>query len=474
VWLAVSLALAGCSGFGPLAPADESAPGHYVDGESASKPSRPLATSWPSVFGSAELAHLVADANLDNLDIAIAQSRIAEAEAQTGISASALYPTLSGSGEADTAETPATLAVTHSPYPKTYSRQYTLGLTASYTLDIWGKNAAALQSAKATELQARFQKADTTLTTVAAVANAYFNILAAQDRLRIAHQNVASADRILTAIKGRLSVGTATQLDVAQQESVVATQRASVPPLEQTVLQGRATLAVLVGKAPEQLTVHGGTLNALRTPTVSPGVPSQLLTRRPDIAVAETGLEAGKANVAVARASFFPAVDLTARGGLESIALKTLLSPDAEFYSLAASLAQPIFDGYNLQNQLEFQRSKYAELLQTYRKAIISAFSDVDSALVAIRKTREHEQLQAVVVSASERAYRITEERLKEGTIDIVTLLQTQSTLFQAQDQLVQVRLERFQASVSLYQALGGGWTREDIVAANTNEGEKP
>jgi NodT family efflux transporter outer membrane factor (OMF) lipoprotein len=470
--MAFSVMLAGCSGFDPLANADESAPRQYV--EAASKPTLPLATSWPSVFGSDELTRLVAAANLDNLDIAIAQSRIAQAVATTGVSAAALYPALTGSAESDANETPATLSVTRGPYPKTYSRQYTLGLTASYTLDIWGKNAAALESAKASELQARFQKADTTLTTVAAVANGYFNILAAQDRLRIAHQNVASADRILTAIKGRMSVGTATQLDVAQQESVVATQRASIPPLEQTVLQGRATLAVLIGKVPEQLTIRGGTLDTLHTPPVAPGVPSQLLTRRPDIAVAEAGLEAGKANVAVARASFFPSVDLTAHGGFESIALKTLLSPDAEFYSLAASLAQPIFDGYSLQNQLEFQRSKYAELLQTYRKAIISAFSDVDSALVAVRKTREHEQLQAVVVSASERAYRITEERLKEGTIDIVTLLQTQSTLFQAQDQLVQVRLARFQASVSLYQALGGGWTREDIVAARTNEGQVP
>jgi NodT family efflux transporter outer membrane factor (OMF) lipoprotein len=464
--------LCSCSGFEPLATPDQSAPKVFVEG--ASGPTAALRTNWPSVFGSTELTQLVADANIANLDIAIAVSRIAQAEAQAGISAAALYPTVSGTADATASGTPGTLAGVGSPSHENYSRQYSLGLTASYALDIWGKNAATLEAARQTAIQARFQRDATALTTVAAVANAYFNILAAQDRLRIARDNVKSADRILNAIKGRLSVGTATQLDVAQQESVVATQRASVPPLEQTVLQGRSTLAVLIGRAPEQLTIKGGSLDTLRSPMIPPGIPSQLLQRRPDIAVAEAGLLSGKANVAAARAAFFPSLDLTAQAGFETTALKALISPDAEFYSIAANLAQPIFDGYNLQNQLEFQRSKYAELLQTYRKAIISAFSDVDTALVAVRKTREHERLQTVVVDASRRAYMITDERLKEGTIDIVTLLQTQSTLFQAQDQLVQVRLERFQAAVSLYQALGGGWTRDDLATAMTNEGKTP
>jgi len=475
-WLCIALmataALGGCSGFDPLPPADDSTPKAYADGASAPTPS--VRTDWPGVFGSGELTALVADANLGNLDMAIAVSRIAQAEAQVGISAAALYPTLSGNGGASTSATPGTLASTSGPYWTTYSQQYSLGLTASYTLDLWGKNAASLEAARQTALQARFQRDATALTTIAAVVNAYFNSLAAEDRLRIAHDNVRSADRILNAIKGRLSVGTATQLDLAQQESVVATERASVPPLEQAILQERSALALLLGRAPEQLTIKGGSLDRLRTPDLAPGLPSQLLRRRPDIAVAEAGLQSGKANVAAARAAFFPSLDLSARAGVESLALKTLLSPDAEFYSLAANLAAPIFDGYNLQNQLEFQRSKYAELLQTYRKAILSALSDVDTALVAVRKTRDHERLQAAVVEASQRAYRITEERLKEGTIDIVTLLQTQSTLFQAEDQLVQVRLQRFQAIVSLYQALGGGWTRDDLAAAAPTSDKTP
>ncbi len=465
-WMLAGLGLlAGCAGFEPLAAPDTGAPERYFEAASTPTSAAPVPKDWPRVFGSAELSKLVDDATIGNLDIAVAISRIAQAEAQAGISRAALFPTLGGSADVTHSQTPGTLKSSTGPFQSTRSDQYSLGLTASYELDLWGKNVATLEAARQTAVQARFQRDVTALSTVAAVVNAYFAILAAQDRLAIARENAVSAERVLTAIRGRLSVGTATKLDVAQEESVVATQRASIPPLEQTISQSRSTLAVLLGVAPEQLTIKGGSLRSLRSPRIAPGLPSQLLLRRPDIAVAETGLEAGKANVAAARAAFFPTVDLTVKGGVESTLLRTLLRPDAEFYSLAAGLTQPIFDGGNLENSLQYQRGKYAELLQTYRKAIIQAFSDVDTALVAVKKTREHEQLQAVVVEASRRAYLITEERLKEGTIDIVTVLQTQSTLFSAEDELVQIRLQRYQAIVSLFQALGGGWTRDDLAA---------
>ena len=465
-WAAVSFVaavLSGCSGFDALPEADTSAPARFVDAPRQPQPA--VSHHWTSGFGSTELDRLVATAEAGNLDIAVAAARIAEAEAQAGEAGAALYPTLSGTANTSTARTPGTMKTTTAPFTATTSRQYSLGLTASYTFDLWGKTAATREAARQGAIEAQFQRDVTILATTASVASTYFQILSAQDRLRIARNNVASAERILAAIRARLSVGTATALDVAQEESVVASQKAAIPALEQSVAQGRSTLAVLLGLAPEQLTVTGGSLGRLKAPAVQPGLPSQLLLRRPDVASAEAGLKAGKANVEAARAAFFPSVTLSGNAGVESIALKTLLSPDAAFYSLAAGLAQPIFDGYQLESNLAFQSSKYAELLGTYRKAIISAFSDVDTALAAVRWTREHEVLQADVVRASRRAYMITEQRLKEGTIDIVTVLQTQSTLFQAEDQLVQVRLQRFQALVSLYQALGGGWSREDLAA---------
>jgi outer membrane protein TolC len=182
------------------------------------------------------------------------------------------------------------------------------------------------------------------------------------------------------------------------------------------------------------------------------------LTQRPDIREAEANLAAADANVANARAQFLPSITLTGEGGYESAVLKTLLRPESAFYTLAAGLAQPVFEGGRLQGNLDLQRGRQDELLQTYRKTVITAFGDVEIALDAVRQTARRERLQQEVVTSSRKAFDISEERFRQGTIDLVTLLQTQQTLFQALDTLAQARLARLQAIVGLYQALGGGW----------------
>jgi len=296
---------------------------------------------------------------------------------------------------------------------------------------------------------------------LASLANTYFQVLVAQDRLQIARENIRAAENVLGAIRGRVDVGTATALDVAQQETVIANLRVNIPVLERQMLQQKNLVAVLVGRTPESVTIKGGRLRALALPNVRPGLPAQLLLRRPDIASNEARLAAAEANIVAARAAFLPNITLTGSGGLSSIALRNLLRPDAIALSAAASVAQPIFDGGNLQGQLDAARGSRNELLADYRKSIITAMSDVENALIGIRKYAEQERAQAVAVETARRAYQITEQRLREGIIDVVTLLNTQTTLFAAQDALTLVRYQRLLAIVSLYQALGGGFTRE-------------
>ena len=191
---------------------------------------------------------------------------------------------------------------------------------------------------------------------------------------------------------------------------------------------------------------------------MTPGLPSELLTQRPDIRAAEANLAAANANVANARAQFLPSIMLTGEGGYQSAVLKTLLRPESAFYTATAGLTQPIFEAGKLQGNLDLQKGKQDELLQTYRKTVISAFGDVENALDAIRQTALRERLQRQVVASSRQAFTISEQRFREGTIDLVTLLQTQQTLYQAEDTLAQARLAHVQAIVTLYQALGGGW----------------
>ena len=283
-------------------------------------------------------------------------------------------------------------------------------------------------------------------------------MLASQDRLRTAESNIASATRVLEAIRQRFQAGTGTDLDLAQQESVVANQRAAVPPLRLTLAQNINALALLVSRPPESLRVAGGSTNQISSPRVTPGLPSELLTQRPDIRRQEAQLAAATANVGSARAQFFPSIQLTSVGGYQSSQLVSLFQPHAAFFNLVGGLTQPIFDGGAILGNFELTKAKQDELLQTYRKTVVSAFTDVDNALASIRQSTDKLRLQQQVVAASRRAFGLSEQQLRAGTADIVTVLNTQLTLFQAEDVLWQAKLAKLLAMVSLYQALGGGW----------------
>jgi len=207
-----------------------------------------------------------------------------------------------------------------------------------------------------------------------------------------------------------------------------------------------------------QVDCEGGSLEQIRIPRVTPGLPSELLTQRPDIRRQEAQLASATANVGSARAQFFPTIQLTGQAGFQSTALSTLLNPQAAFYSAVASATQPIFDGGRILGNFQLTQARQEELLQTYRKTIVQAFADVDNALYSIKQTTIRLQLQRQVVASSRRAFELAEQQMRAGTADIVTVLNTQLTLFQAEDVLWQAQLARLQAIVSLYQALGGGW----------------
>jgi NodT family efflux transporter outer membrane factor (OMF) lipoprotein len=425
---------------------------------------------WWRSFHSRELTSIVEQAQQANLDIAAAVARIVQADAQARIAGAALLPAIQLNGDASHARSSRnsrTVNGTSVGGGSVERDNYQASLAASYEIDFWGKNRSALRAAEETAVASRFDREVVALTTVATAANAYFSVLAAQDRLKAARDNLKSANRVLDLIKQRVEAGTASALETAQQESVVATQRAAIPPLEQTLKQNRTALAILMARSPERVHVRGGSLDAIAIPRVTPGLPSELLTQRPDIREAEANLASANANVENARAQFLPSITLTGEGGYQSAVFKTLLQPESAFYTLAAGLTQPIFDAGRIQGNFDFQKGRQDELLQTYRKTVITAFGDVENALDAVRQTALRERLQRDVVTSSRRAFDISEDRFRQGTIDLVTLLQTQQTLYEAQDTLAQARLDRLQAIVSLYQALGGGWLPKPREASN-------
>ena len=458
-------------------------PTRFRETKPKSAPSIGSAREFASRFGSKELRTLVDGAISDNFDIAAAVARIKEADAQARVSSAALWPSLNLTNSAERLQTPAAAlgpSVNNSSAQAVSGSQssgssgavrnnfFQSGLNASYQIDFWGANEDASKAARLLANASRFDRQVVEISTIASVLNGYFMVLNAQDQLRIAHENVRIAREVFLAIKARLDVGTATILDVAQQETVLDTQLASIPPLEQSLRQQRNLLAVLLGRTPEGFAVKGVSLKALHFPKVEPGLPSEVLLRRPDVAEAEAKLASQEFSVLQARAAFFPTVTLTGQYGLQAIVFKNLFRPEAIAWETLATASQPLFDGYNLQGQYMLQQGKYAELAAGYRKQVLTALSDTENALIAIAQNGRQLRLQQDSVSAAKRALDAAQARLKEGTIDIVTLSTTETAYFQAQTQLETVRLTYFQAATTFYQAIGGGWsptTREAEIA---------
>lgn len=435
----------------------------------------PPELDWWRGFHSAELTDYIERAQSNNFDIAVAIAQLEQADAQVRITGAALLPAINANASATQSQGASTGTQSQSASGTTGSstgtnRIYNANLSASYILDIWGKNRAALLATEETAIVQRFNREVVTLTTVTTVANTYFAILGAQDEIRILNEDVAAATRILDLIKAEMNAGTLSGLDVAQQESLVATLRAQIPPFELIVRQDRAALALLIGRAPEHVSARGGSLTRLATPKITPGIPSSILTQRPDVREAEAQLSSANYSVESARAAFFPTIQLTGQTGFQSLALASLFGPGAWFYTASAALTQPVFDGFLLLGQLEQQIALQKQFLQAYRKSVISAFVNVEQALIAVEEDTRQERLQSQAVTASRKAFELSEAQLRAGTVNMVTVLQTEQTLFTAEQVLAQVRLARFQAIISLYQALGGGWPPKGEMAREAAE----
>ncbi|MDP3418571.1 efflux transporter outer membrane subunit [Falsiroseomonas sp.] len=426
--------------------------------------------SWWQAFRTPQLDALMRAAMAGNLDLAIAVARLRQADAEVRISGASLLPRVDADASAGRARgTSRNLNAAGSA-----GNRFDTGFSASYEVDFWGRNRAILESARSSATAARFAIGVTALSTQSAVANALFNVLGAQEQLEIQRGNLEVATRNLSILRQRVAVGTATGLDVAQQETAVAQQRAAIPPLQQIAEQNSFALGTLTGVAPGEIDIRAVRLEEIVVPVIEPGLPSEVLARRPDVQLAEANLAAANANVAAARAALFPTIALTGSGGLQSLALETLLRPGSTVYSLAAGITAPIFNAGSLRAQVEQFSARQAELLAEYQRTILVALQDTETSLSALRRTSESVQLQRVRAEAAQRAYAIAEAQLQAGTVDLLTVLSVQSSLFSARNAVAQALGDRLQAAAALFTALGGGWTYAALAAAPSAQQAAP
>ncbi|GAB4293651.1 MAG: efflux transporter outer membrane subunit [Thiohalomonadaceae bacterium] len=447
--LALVAVLSGCASTDTIQRPRVALPETWTEATSAQV--EPLTEGWWQQFNSTQLEALVQEALTASPDLAAAQEKVVQAELQVRQSGASLFPALSLSGSTgvrrnDPADEPAT-----------NSESTSVSLGASYEVDLWGRIDADVRAAEATLSAAHYDFAAARLSLVAAVADAYFQSLALRERLRIARENLAIAERVLGVVEARYRNGAASALDLTRQQTAVLTQRSALLPLEVQERQTVRALAILLGRAPQGLALMQEDFAQLHIPAVAPGLPAELLLRRPDLARAEAQLAAADANVAAARAALLPSISLSASAGVATTELLSLANPVTTL-GLSAGIVQSLFDGGRRRAQVASSESRRRELVENYRKAILTALKEVEDILGNAARNTQQEAMQEQIVAHAQRTLRLAELRYREGADDLLTVLDAQRSLFQAQDTRVQLRLARLGAALDLYKVLGGGW----------------
>ena len=438
--MALSLALSACS----LAPnyqrPNMALPQGWSSVDGVGLAPQPSTTPFWEEFGSADLNRLIDIALAQNLDLEAALHRIEEARAQAKVAGSPLYPNVSASSSAS----------------RTFqdSKNTTLvrgGGSISYEVDLWGKNRNFAQSANYRVDVSQFDREALRLVVTSDVTDFYSQILSLNDRIHIAEFNLKNAEEILRIIEARFAQGGVSGLEVSQQRVAVNGFRTALTALVEARSTTANALAILLGRAPQNLSTPAAELASLKMPQVNLTPPATLLTARPDIQSAEAGLRSANADIGVARAAFFPSLTL----GVDTAVAAGFGGPASAATSLASSLLAPIFTGGALTGNLENVTARQKELAAQYQKTVLVAFQEVEDALAALKSNNEQAAISVESVKESQNAYDIAKARFDAGAIDYLNLLETQRSLYLQQDSQIAIRQGQLQSFVQLRKALG-------------------
>ena len=417
--------------------------------------------AWWDQFQDPVLSNLVRTALANNKDLEIATANVDQAAAQYGIVRSAQFPQVSGSASAARERSSANTAL---PGGRTFS-DYGVNLSASFELDVWGKLRRATESARASLLASEQGKGTIVLTVVTSVASGYIQLRALDRQLEIAQRTSQSLGEAARLQRVRFEEGAVPASDYQQAESQYREAVARVPELEREIAQQENFISVLLGHNPG-LIPRGRDIDALLFPAVPDGLPASLLQRRPDIRQAEQNLIAANANIGVAKAAYFPDISLTALLGLESAQLSDLFKGPSRTWSFGAGVLQPIFNAGRIRSQVAQAEALQRQALHTYEKSIISAFQDVENALIDRTKFGQVREEQAKNVEALRSFRNLADLRYREGATIYLEVANAEQSLFNAQLAYVATQAQLFQSYANLYKAMGGGWVdqAEELV----------
>jgi multidrug efflux system outer membrane protein len=426
---------------------------------------RRIEDRWWEVFNDPELNRIIAEALKNNFDIRKATARVLEVRAQFVQTRADRFPSLDLEGQSARQQRPIIDVIPERTFSTT-TTTHSLSLPASFELDLWGRLARAEEAVLADLLEAEESRRTVAQTIVAETINLYLQMESLERRIQIALHSIDNFARSLVLVESRYKRGLTSALDVRQARRILAGAQALLPPLRQQLGVTQQQLSVLLGRYPETRPPRQQPEDYFRRlAPVPPGLPSELLLRRPDVRSAEANLRALNARVGLAKARRFPRISLTGSYGYSSDELDQLLKSESELWSLALGVVQPLFDAGKLKAGQRASEARYQQGLAEYAKTLLRAFSEVESALLTRTEELERRDRELKFLMEARATQELAETRYARGLVDYLDVLEAQRTRFQAEESVVLVDLAIMTNRVTLHRALGGGWAELAPIA---------
>ncbi|WP_443113369.1 efflux transporter outer membrane subunit [Herbaspirillum seropedicae] len=469
--LAASLALAACSA-GPdyVRPQMDTGPAVFKEGQNW-KPAQPrdLAADgkWWEMFGDPQLNALVAQVDISNQNLALAEANFRAAVALVQSSRSAYSPTLSASagasrGSSGSAGSSSSTSAASGGSSGSVRNAYTFSLTAAWEADIWGKVRRDVESSQASAQASAADLAAARLSAQAQVAQNYLQLRVLDAQQQLLEETVQAYQRSLQVAQNQYAAGMVAKSDVIQAQTQLKSAQASALDNGVTRAQVEHAIALLVGKTPAQFALPRAPLAAV-APPVPQGLPSMLLERRPDVAAAERRVASANAKIGVAKAAYFPSLTLSASGGYQSSSFADWFTLPGRVWSLGPQLAQSIFDGGARAAATDQAIATYDGTVATYKQTVLTAFQEVEDNLAALRILEQEAAVQGEALQAARQAVTLVNNQYKAGTVSYVNVITAQATALSAELTSLNILNRRMAASVLLAKALGGGWDEHSL-----------
>lgn len=411
---------------------------------------------WWQQLNDPVLDRLIATALESNPDVRTATSRIAAARAQAGIERAALLPSVTAS-----ASTSGSRSRDRATDVVTSGESAQAGLNASWQLDLFGAQRASTRAAQADVATAEAELHGAQASLASEIATAYVTLRTAEQQLAVVTESLRLQGETHQIAQWREQSGNAGALDTQQSLSSLEQARASLPEYEQTLAQSRNQLAVLCGRAPgalDDLLKPAGTVPVFRA-QLATGIPADTLRQRPDLAAAQSRVDAARARLTAAERERFPSLTLSGSLGVDALSAGKLTSPTAVLSSLAGSLSAPLFSSGRITRQIEVQDETARQALIAYESAVLTALQEVEDALVAVQRTAERGTILTRAGTAADQAAELASQQYAAGQASLLVVLDAQRSALSLRQQIVSNSADQTRASIQLYNALGGGWS---------------